>query len=268
MPDLTASLLISSSGLQAQTVRQATSANNVANALSNGYKRLETRFSSQAAGSQPAGVVARPGQDAGVQALVAASGRDGDLAVSGNGFFVVSDRPGGGDLLLTRAGSFRPDGDGYLRNAQGYYLQGFGPGGGDGTADLGPIQVTGATPAPGATGTTGIETAADGTLSAILEDGSRQVIAQVPLATVTNPDGLVGQSGTVFGPSADSGDFVVQAPGAGGAGRIVAGALEASGVDLSEEAFTQILTKNAYAANARALMVSASMTQTLVDMKR
>ena len=46
-----------------------------------------------------------------------------DLAISGDGFFVVSDPDG--TPYLTRAGSFVPDGDGNLVNAAGFKLMGY-----------------------------------------------------------------------------------------------------------------------------------------------
>ena len=52
-----------------------------------------------------------------------------DLAISGSGFFIVTATPdaglSGGDLLYTRAGSFTTDSAGFLKNAAGYYLQGW-----------------------------------------------------------------------------------------------------------------------------------------------
>jgi len=262
MPGLTAALLINTSGLQAQSVRAASTAHNIANAGTNGYKRVDTQFSSQVAGNYPNGVVARPRLEAGGQSFIAPTGNNGDLAVSGNGYFVVSDQPSGGELRLTRAGSFRPDGDGYLRNAQGFYLQGFGPGGGNAAGDLGPIRVNDTANA------TGVDISPDGTVSALLEDGSSEVIGQVPLATVPGQSGLGDLSGTVFQTTADSGEFQLQAPGIGGAGQIVPGGLESADVNLSEEAANLILTKQAYTASARAFAKNAELTQTLVDVLR
>src|SRR5579872_4286220 len=46
-----------------------------------------------------------------------------DLAVQGNGYFVVSDAAG--DTFLTRDGSFVPDAQGNLVNSDGYYLMGY-----------------------------------------------------------------------------------------------------------------------------------------------
>lgn len=46
-----------------------------------------------------------------------------DLAIQGNGFFVVQD--GAGTPYLTRAGSFVKNAEGYLENAAGFQLMGY-----------------------------------------------------------------------------------------------------------------------------------------------
>jgi flagellar hook protein FlgE len=52
-----------------------------------------------------------------------------DLAISGDGFFIVSTNnqqlSNGGSVLFTRAGSFTIDAEGYMVNAQGLFLQGW-----------------------------------------------------------------------------------------------------------------------------------------------
>ena len=46
-----------------------------------------------------------------------------DLAIDGDGYFVVSDsKDGKGNLLYTRAGNFYLDNDGNLVNSDGYYV--------------------------------------------------------------------------------------------------------------------------------------------------
>src|SRR3546814_15167711 len=62
------------------------------------------------------------------QGLLQGSASGTDLAVAGQGFFVVNESatPGfGDDYYFTRAGSFNPDESGNLVNAAGYYLQGY-----------------------------------------------------------------------------------------------------------------------------------------------
>ena len=52
-----------------------------------------------------------------------------DLAISGQGFFVVTDKAtdvtSTDARLFTRAGSFTADSEGYLKNSAGLYLQGW-----------------------------------------------------------------------------------------------------------------------------------------------
>lgn len=118
----------STSGMAAQANRLSTVADNIANANTTGYKRASTEFSSLLLDSSPgqynSGSVQTivrnaVGEQGGLQATASVT----DLAISGQGFFVVTDT--GGTPYLTRAGSFVPDGTGQLVNAAGFYLMGY-----------------------------------------------------------------------------------------------------------------------------------------------
>jgi flagellar hook protein FlgE len=125
---LTGMMRTSVSGMAAQANRLGTVSDNIANASTTGYKRASTEFSSLILESGSADYV--PG---GVETTIRyAISQQGafqfttsvtDLAVSGNGFFVVSDPSG--TPYLTRAGSFVKDGDGNLVNAAGFTLMGY-----------------------------------------------------------------------------------------------------------------------------------------------
>jgi len=135
----------SASGMSAQSSRLATVSDNIANASTHGYKRAFTEFST---------VVLETGKSAYTPGSVDTHVRYGiseqggfdyttsptDLAVSGEGFFLVSD---GNTTYLTRAGSFVKDPQGNLVNAAGYTLQGYPLNGGAATVS--------------ANGTTGLE---------------------------------------------------------------------------------------------------------------
>lgn len=116
------------SGMAAQANRLSTVSDNIANSSTTGYKRSKTEFSSLVLPSTP-GSYNSGGVSTAVQTAVSAQGvlqytqSTTDLAVSGNGFFVVQDA--NGQPFLTRAGSFVPDGDGNLVNAAGYTLMGY-----------------------------------------------------------------------------------------------------------------------------------------------
>ena len=65
----------------------------------------------------------------GNQGLIQPAASDTDLAIAGNGFFVVTDKGTGvttqDPRYFTRSGAFSVDADGYLVNDSGYYLQGW-----------------------------------------------------------------------------------------------------------------------------------------------
>ena len=116
------------SGMSAQSNRLATVADNVANVNTTGYKRAYSEFSSLllsiCPGDYSSGAVLTSVRHAiGQQGALMNTTSVTDLAVSGNGFFVVSDK--NGTPYLTRAGAFVPDGNGNLMNAAGFQLMGY-----------------------------------------------------------------------------------------------------------------------------------------------
>ncbi len=120
------------SGLRAQSSAMGAIADNVANVNTTGYKQTQVQFNTlvtkQVSTTQysPGGVQAAPQQGVDVQGLLSSSTSSTDLAISGQGFFVVNEaaNPGDGDMFgYSRAGSFRTDDDGYLVNTGGFYLQ-------------------------------------------------------------------------------------------------------------------------------------------------
>jgi flagellar hook-basal body protein len=122
------------SGLTAQSSAMGAIADNITNVNTVGYKNVKTDFQTlvtkQTAVTfySAGGVQARPLAQNDVQGLLQATSSQTDLGISGQGFFVVneSNRPGLEDqFLFTRAGSFFKDDEGFLRNAAGFYLQGW-----------------------------------------------------------------------------------------------------------------------------------------------
>ncbi|WP_314946862.1 flagellar hook protein FlgE [Bradyrhizobium cosmicum] len=116
------------SGMAAQSNKLSTVSDNIANVNTTGYKRASTEFSSlilkSGSGNYDSGAVETTVRyaisDAGHTQFTTSTT---DLAVQGNGFFVVSNAANT-QQYLTRAGSFVPDSQGNLVNAAGYYLLG------------------------------------------------------------------------------------------------------------------------------------------------
>ena len=134
-------LRVGVSGLFSQSQAVSSASDNIANANTVGYKATRTRFAtmvtSQGSGNSfsPGGVTTLTRREIGQQGLIQTTNNATDVAVSGSGFFTVTDKLTrniqtgeyeiSGNVYYTRAGEFRPDVNGNLQNPQGYYLVGW-----------------------------------------------------------------------------------------------------------------------------------------------
>jgi flagellar hook protein FlgE len=129
------SLYSSVSALSAQSKSMSMISDNVANVNTTAYKGAEADFSSlvtrqpSSQSYSPGGVRAFTSYNVEQQGLIESSTSPTDVAISGNGFFVVN-RSSGADgvpseQLYTRDGSFSPDFKGNLKTSTGFYLQGW-----------------------------------------------------------------------------------------------------------------------------------------------
>ena len=132
--------------------------NNIANANTTGFKQSVTEFSDLYASSQngvAADAIGNGVQVAAVaqdfsQGSIETTGNNLNLALSGQGFFTVSN---GGALSYTRSGDFSTNADGLVVNPQGQVLQVFAPtaNGGFNTSATTNLQLSTADSAPVAT---------------------------------------------------------------------------------------------------------------------
>jgi len=141
------SLFSGVSGLTAQSQAMSMISDNVSNVNTTAYKGAATQFSTlvtRSAGAStfsPGGVRAGTLYEIADQGLIQASDSPTDAAIDGQGFFVVnSEADGAGEQVYTRAGSFRPDFLGNLRNAAGFYLQGWALDANEEVADVNQIE--------------------------------------------------------------------------------------------------------------------------------
>ncbi|MDW9851015.1 flagellar hook protein FlgE [Sinorhizobium meliloti] len=116
------------SGMNAQSNRLSTVAENIANANTTGYKRASTEFSSMILPSgngsyNSGGVQTEVRYSISQQGATTFTTSASDLAIDGGGFFIVEGA--NGQEYLTRAGSFVPDSEGNLVNAAGFTLMGY-----------------------------------------------------------------------------------------------------------------------------------------------
>src|SRR6202007_2562184 len=73
---------------------------------------------------------------------------------------------------------------------------------------------------------TGVEVGSSGAVTAVYDNGVTRQIAQIALVTVTNPARMTAQAGNAYTISDQSGTATLKTPGTGGAGTVVADALE------------------------------------------
>ena len=125
------------SGLSANSQRIAMISDNIANLNTYGYKRVDAQFSTFLTNSPSStvyssgGVITRANREISTQGSIEISNSSTDLAISGKGYFVVTDSLVEGDdgdfvasgtVSYTRSGRFRVDSEGHLRNSDGFYL--------------------------------------------------------------------------------------------------------------------------------------------------
>lgn len=126
------SLFTGVSALFGQSQNTAIISNNIANITTTGYKRSEAAFQSLVTAQggtsaySPGTVTVNRLQRVSQQGALQQTASTTDAAVSGNGFFAVRDGVDTDtDFLYTRAGQFREDAQGLLRNAAGFVLYAF-----------------------------------------------------------------------------------------------------------------------------------------------
>jgi flagellar hook protein FlgE len=277
-------------------------ANNIANVNTVGYKSERASFASMLSqtvrgasspqagglgGTNPTqvglGVALQGIQSLMTQGSLQTTGQWNDLAIQGDGYFIVSQsKPTGGaptDTEFTRAGNFTTDVNGDLVTQGGQYVLGssLAAAGPPPTfnADLGAINIP--------IDAQSVAIGNDGVVSYTNAAGT-QIAGQVQVAKFTNPGGLSRLSDNMYGVSNNSGTFDPTnqndgatptagtaswgAPSLNGRGAISSGTLEMSNVDLAQEFTSMIVAERGFQANARTITTSDSMLEELVNLKR
>jgi len=147
---INSAMLAGVSGLVANSSALAAISDNIANVNTVAYKRNQVNFANVVTAQAVKGKYSAGGvqgvtrQFVSQQGLIQTSGSATDLAISGDGFFIVAEKGAGltaADVrAFTRQGSFSVDADGYLVNDSGLYLQGW-PVQADGTYNVNPSDV-------------------------------------------------------------------------------------------------------------------------------
>jgi flagellar hook protein FlgE len=114
----------------------------------------------------------------------------------------------------------------------------------------------------------GISIDKKGLVTATFDNGLSMPIFQIPIATFSNPNGLTQVSGTVYDENADAGQVHLNLPTDGGAGAVVASALEGSATDVATEFNKMIIAQQAYSAASQVVTTTKGMFDTLMQAVR
>ena len=107
-----------------------------------------------------------------------------------------------------------------------------------------------------------------GVITGVYTNGTRQTVGQIATAVFTNPMGLTASGENLYEMSNNSGLANIGPASEAGRGKIVAGTLEMSNVDLSEQFTDMIITQRGFQANSRTITTSDQMLQELINLKR
>ncbi|MEQ8353462.1 MAG: flagellar hook protein FlgE [Leptospiraceae bacterium] len=107
-----------------------------------------------------------------------------------------------------------------------------------------------------------------GTITGTYSNGVKEPLARIALATFTNPAGLDKAGETKFAYSMNSGEANIGEAGLAGKGKINAGLLEMSNVDLADQFTDMIVTQRGFQANSRTITTTDQMIQEVLGLKR
>ena len=254
-------LKTAATGMEAQQRKIDTTANNIANANTTGFKGSRAEFQELMyqqlrapqgqQGGQPVGV------EVGLGVKTAATSRDFaqgtltqtenplDLAIEGRGFFRVLTPQG--QEVYTRTGTFKLDAQGQLVTTDGLPLV---P---NITIPLDATQVS---------------IQRDGRVSVLMPNAELPVeVGQIDLVGFSNPAGLTALGRGLFVQTASSGQPQIALPGQQGLGELGQGFLEGSNVQIVEEMIAMIVAQRSYEINSKVIRTADEMLRAVTTLR-
>jgi flagellar basal-body rod protein FlgG len=244
-------------GMDAQTIRIDTVANNLANANTAGFKKSQVDFADlmyvvmrRPGGSQTGTSQTPTGLEVGTgvspvstlriftEGAIAMTDGELDMAITGPGFFQI-ETPSG-ETKYTRDGNFRVAPDGIVVNSHGY-----------------PLYPRISVP----TDTTSIAIGSDGTVTVTTPGADPSQVGTIQLAKFTNPAGLSGDGANLHSETIASGPATTGTAGLDGFGEIKQGYLEMSNVEVVTELVDLIMAQRTYELNSKVVKAGDRILQ-------
>lgn len=107
-----------------------------------------------------------------------------------------------------------------------------------------------------------------GVITGVYSNGTNRAIGKIAMATFTNQGGLEKAGDNTYVESNNSGIANIGESGIAGKGKLLAGALEMSNVDLTQEMVDMITTQRGFQSNAKTIQTSDTMLETVLSLKR
>ncbi|WMT85717.1 flagellar basal-body rod protein FlgG [Pelagibacterium sp. 26DY04] len=258
-------LYIASTGMAAQERNVEVISNNIANMRTTGYKRQRAEFqdllyqsyrrsgaSTSENGTQvPVGIEIGSGVRLSATSRVMSQGsaaiteKELDLAINGEGFFMVT-LPDG-RTAYTRDGTFERDATGMMVTTDGYQIE---PG------IIIPADAT------------SVSISRDGIVEGFINGATEPVqLGQIQMARFVNKGGLESMGDNLFLETAASGEAQVGLPGQEGMGSLLQGYLESANVNAVTEMADLISAQRAYEMNARVISGADQMMQATAQLR-
>ncbi len=268
------SLWTAKTGLDAQQTNLDTISNNLANVSTTAYKRVRPVFDDllyqnlrspglveeSGGGYLPAGLQAGNGSRISATQRINSAGsliqsqNPLDMAINGNGFFVVSTGDG---IAYTRAGNFMRNDQGQIVTPGGNVVYGENSSG----STPGPLNAAGIVIPSNATA---VVIGTDGTVSWYGPNTTLPNVAgHIAIANFVNPAGLSTGGGGLYYETASSGTPQIGVAGHDGFGSISQYYTEQSNVNVAEELVSLIAAQRAYEITAKSVAASDQILQKL-----
>jgi len=251
-------------GMAAQQMMVDVTANNLANINTTGFKRSHVDFQDllyvkmKEAGTEvSSGMKSPSGIEVGSGVHTASTvkvftvgelqntGRDLDVAITGDGFLQVS-MPDG-STKYTRDGALQQGPNGELVTTTGYYLE---------PAITIPTDAVAVSIGP------------DGSVNIMTVSGTQSVVGNIQLARFPNPSGLSSEGDNLLAETEASGTATTGTPGESGLGFVQSGFLEKSNVQMINELINLITAQRAYETNSRAIRAADEMLRKAIQIAR
>jgi len=274
------SFYTSLSGLKGAQTDMSVISNNIANAGSIGFKRSKAQFGDIFASSptQSTKMIAGQGQRLNgitqqfTQGSYESSEKTLDMAIVGEGMFVVKGDPPREQVTYTRNGAFTATPDRNVIDSTGQKLQLLPV---DANGNVTNNTLAGAfdfvLPAGAPTDPTAqlvnVSIGLDGLVTATFANGEAQMLGKVAMATFPAMEGLRPVGDAHWQSSGESGPPTIDAATNGPMGAIRSGALERSNVDITEELVMLIGAQRNFQANAKAIEGASQLSQTIINMR-